>query len=318
MSLQWYPGHMAKAVREMKEVLPTVDLLIEILDARIPFSSRNPVIEGLGTDSDQEKPRIKIMTRDDLADSEITQLWLDSFNQQGNVHALSINNQDGEKVRKLIPIIKKVLNDKLSDNKKVRVLIAGIPNVGKSTFINNLVERSVAKTGNEPAITKGQQRIKLDDQITLLDTPGVFWPKVENQHSAYRQGVTGAIKEAIIDNQDVAFYACEYCLQKYPQAIKDRYHLDSLPQSPEQFFEQMGEKRGSLKSGGRVDFDKVCTLFINELREGLIGKISLETPEMIEKELVEVEKILAEKEARKKEKALKKAEQKKRTRKNRR
>jgi ribosome biogenesis GTPase A len=282
---------MAKAIREMKEALPKVDLIIEVLDARIPYSSENPVLAALGGD----KPRIKVLTKTDLADPVLTQEWLAYLESKQNTKAIALSITEPEKYRKLIPLIKRMLADKVGKSRKAIALIAGIPNVGKSTLINTLVDRAVAKTGNEPAITKGQQRIKLDDNLMLLDTPGVLWPKVENEDSAYRQGVTGAIKEAIIDNEDVAFYAAEYCLEHYPKLLLERYALDTLPSSPEEFFKSLGRERGALRAGGRVDFFKICTVFINELREGVIGRITLETPAMIEKEIVEVERIITEK-----------------------
>lgn len=291
MSLQWYPGHMAKAIREMKEALPKVDLIIEVLDARIPYSSENPVLAALGGD----KPRIKVLTKTDLADPILTQEWLAYLEAKQNTKAIALSITELEKYRQLIPLIKKMLAEKMAKPKNAVALIAGIPNVGKSTLINTLVDRAAAKTGNEPAVTKGQQRIKLDDNLMLLDTPGVLWPKVENQDSAYRQGVTGAIKEAIIDNEDVAFYAAEYCLEHYPKLLLERYALDTLPSSPQDFFDSVGRARGALRAGGRVDWSKICTVFINELREGVVGPITFETPAIVEKEIAEVERIIAEK-----------------------
>jgi ribosome biogenesis GTPase A len=282
---------MAKAIREMKEALPKVDLIIEVLDARIPYSSENPVLAALGGD----KPRIKVLTKTDLADPVLTQEWLAYLESKQNTKAIALSITELEKYRQLVPLIKKMLAEQMAKPKKAVALIAGIPNVGKSTLINTLVDRAVAKTGNEPAITKGLQRIKLDDNLMLLDTPGVLWPKVENQDSAYRQGVTGAIKEAIIDNEDVAFYAAEYCLEHYPKLLLERYALDTLPSSPEDFFNSLGRERGALRAGGRVDFFKICTVFINELREGVIGRITLETPAIVEKEIAEVERIITEK-----------------------
>lgn len=302
MSLQWYPGHMAKAIREMKEALPRVDLIIEVLDARIPYSSQNPVIQKLGSgDANVNKPRIKVLTKTDLADPKLTEMWLEYFEREENTKALAISITEPEQYRQLIPLIKKLLSVKLAGPQSATALIAGIPNVGKSTLINTLVDRAVAKTGNEPAVTKGQQRIKLENNLTLLDTPGVLWPKVENKDSAYRQGVTGAIKEAIIDNEDVAFYAADYCLEHYADLLLARFELSERPSSALEFFERIGKNRGALRAGGQVDLSKICTVFINELREGKIGPITLESPEMVEKEKVEVERMVAERAAEKEE-----------------
>jgi ribosome biogenesis GTPase A len=295
MSLQWYPGHMAKAIREIKESLPRVDLIVEVLDARIPFSSENPILADLK----KEIPRIKIFNKNDLADPKLSERWTEYLERQKNVKVLAVSTTQPEKYRQLIPLIKKILSDKLGGAQNTTVLICGIPNVGKSTLINTLVDRAVAKTGNEAAVTKGQQRIKLDEQLMLLDTPGVLWPKVNNEHSAYRQAITGAIKEAITDNEDIAFYLAEYLLDNYSSNLIKRYKLEETPQSPLDFFERIGKQMGALRAGGRVDLPRICTLFLNEYRSGVLGEITLETPEMMETELVEVERVLEEKAAKK-------------------
>jgi len=302
MSLQWYPGHMAKAIREIKESLPKVDLVIEVLDARIPFSSENPVLN----DFKKPLPRIKVFSKFDLADPELSQEWISYLEKQKLVKVLPVSTTQPEKYRQLIPLIKKILADKLGGAQNRTVLICGIPNVGKSTLINTLTDRAAAKTGNEAAITKGLQRIKLDEQLMLLDTPGVLWPKVHNEHSAYRQAITGAIKEAITDNEDIAFYLAEYLLVTYPNNLMTRYQLKALPDAPQQFFESIGKHMGALRSGGRVDMPRICTFFLNEFRSGMLGPITLESPSMMEKELIDVEKLLEEKAAKKAAKLTKK------------
>lgn len=306
MSLQWYPGHMAKAIREIKEALPKVDLVIEVLDARIPYSSENPVLN----DFKKELPRIKVFSKYDLADPIISQQWTEYLERQKHVKVFPVSTTQPEKYRQLIPLIKKILADKLGGAQNRTVLICGIPNVGKSTLINTLTDRGAAKTGNEAAVTKGQQRIKLDEQLMLLDTPGVLWPKVHNENSAYRQAITGAIKEAITDNEDIAFYLADYLLIAYPEKLMERYRLEEIPSLPQYFFEKIGKPMGALRAGGRVDMPRVCTLFLNEFRSGILGPISLESPSMIEKELIDVEKLLAEKAAKKAEKEAKKKKRK--------
>lgn len=305
MSLQWYPGHMAKAIREIKESLPKVDLIIEMLDARMPFSSENPILAGLKKGT----PRIKVFSKSDLADPELNERWKNYFENEQHIKVLMVSTKHPEKYRQLIPLIKKILAPKLGGAQNATVLICGIPNVGKSTLINTLVDRAVAKTGNEAAITKGQQRIKLDDQLMLLDTPGVLWPKVNNVHSAYRQAITGAIKEAITDNPDIAFYLAEYLLANYPENLQKKYHLETCPEMPLEFFQIIGKQKGALRKGGEVDLDKISTSFLTDFRSGSLGEITLETPEMMQHELIEVEKMLAEKAEKK---AAKEAKKKKR------
>ncbi len=291
MSLQWFPGHMAKALREIREALPKVDLIIEVLDARIPFSSENPALNAFK----KPLPRIKVFSKSDLADAALMQRWSEFLEQEKHVKVLPVSTTTPEKYRQLIPLIKKLLGEKMHSPHVKTILICGIPNVGKSTLINTLVERAAARTGNEAAVTKAQQRIKLEDNLMLLDTPGVLWPKVHNEHSAYRQAITGAIKEAITDNEDIAFYLADYLLPAYPELLKTRYGLNTLPEQAMDFFEAIGKQKGALRSGGKVDLIKICTLFLNDFRNGALGRICLETPQMMQQELLEVERMLREK-----------------------
>ena len=296
MSIHWYPGHMYKASKEIKESLPSVDLITEILDARIPYSSENPSIKALRGD----KPCIKVLSKSDLADPAITQQWLDYLEKEHQVKASAVSTTQPEKIRQLTQLCRNMLPEKNKSAKAIHVMIVGIPNVGKSTLINTLAGRSIAKTGNEPAITKGQQRINLRNGIILSDTPGILWPKVDNEKSSYRLATTGAIKDTAMSYADVAFFALDYLIKHYPDLLLSRYQLDSLPQTELEFLETIGKRRGSLRAGGRVDLDKISTILLNEFRSGQIGRISLETPEMIEKEMAEVAIILEEK-AKKKE-----------------
>ena len=289
MAIHWYPGHMHKASKEIKEALPKVDLFIEVLDARIPFSSENPVLTQLRG----VKPVIKILNKSDLADPLITQQWQDYLEKEKGVKTLALTSSQPERIRQILELCRKLLPNK--QGKIIHAMIMGIPNVGKSTIINILAGRTIAKTGNEPAVTKAQQRIDLSNNIVLHDTPGVLWPKIHNPHSGYRLAVTGAIKDTAMEYEDVAFYAVDYLLKAYPQNLMQRYELDSLPQTELEFLEQIGAKRGCLRSGGQVDLNKISKLLLTELRAGTLGLISLETPAMREVEIIEVEKAIKQK-----------------------
>ncbi len=294
-NINWYPGHMHKASKEMRKIVPQVDLIIEILDARIPFSSENPML----TDIRGDKPCIKVLSKSDLADPVMTQHWQDYLEQQKNVKTISLTTEEPEKMHGLLSLCHKMVPVKANGSERLEAMIMGIPNVGKSTLINHLAGRMIAKTGNEPAVTKMQQRIKLDQGVVLLDTPGVLWPKLENPHGGYRLAITGAIKETAISNDDIAMYAVDYFRQAYPELLKQRYQLDKLPEDELALLEMIGAKRGCLRAGGRVDLDRAAKIVLTEFRDATIGKITLETPEMMEQELIEVAKIRAEKAAKK-------------------
>ena len=288
MSIQWYPGHMHKAQKEIKQALPGVDLIIEVVDARIPFSSANPVIADLSKTKGLNTPILKVINKTDLADPQVTQLWCDYLDQQQGVKAFPVTSSKPEQVKKIISLCRKLAPHRVEKERPVRAMIMGIPNVGKSTIINILSGRIIAKVGNEPAVTQRQQRIDLTDGVTLFDTPGILWPKIENEHSSYRLAITGAIKDTALDYDDIAFYAMDYLAEKYSDRLLEKYKLDELGKDALESLEMIGRKRGCLKAGGRIDLDKVCKILINEYRTASLGTISLETPEMIEKELVEV------------------------------
>ncbi|MBL4816691.1 MAG: ribosome biogenesis GTPase YlqF, partial [Shewanella sp.] len=208
MAIQWYPGHMHKARKEIEEVMPQVDLVIEVLDARIPYSSENPVISTLRGD----KPCIKLLNKSDLADPEVTQRWIEYLEREQGVKAMAITTLQAAQVKKIPDLCRKFVPNRDKLEKDIRTMIMGIPNVGKSTIINTLAGRMIAKTGNEPAVTKVQQRINLRNGIVLSDTPGILWPKVDNEKSSYRLAITGAIKDTAMEYEDVAMFAAEYFL----------------------------------------------------------------------------------------------------------
>ncbi|WP_041523679.1 ribosome biogenesis GTPase YlqF [Gilvimarinus agarilyticus] len=309
-TLQWYPGHMHKAQKEMREVLPEVDMVIEVLDSRIPFSSENPLIQRLRG----EKPVVKVLSKSDLADPENIALWQAHFESQRNTKTLAISTEDPNRMKMLPDLCRKLVPLTGTGYKKLRAMILGIPNVGKSTLINTLAGRAVAKTGNEPAVTKRQQKIWLADDFMLLDTPGILWPKQQYENSSYRLAFTGAIKDTALEYDDVAFFGAGYLLRTYPEALKERYQLTALPDNEVEFLEVIAKKRGCLGPGGHADFNKISQLFVNDFRAGLLGPISLETPEMVAQEVIEGDR-LAELEAERKE--AKKLERRRRSRKNR-
>ena len=294
MSIHWYPGHMRKASNEMIEALPLVNVVVEVLDARIPFSSSNPFIQGLYA----EKPYIKLLNKTDLADPEITKQWQDYFEQQANTKTLALDLKNYDPSKQIIDLINKLSPHK--EGRNTLAMVTGIPNVGKSSLINCLAGRHVTKTGDEPAVTKGQQRINLRNGIMLLDTPGILWPKIENPQGSYRLATTGAIKDTAVSYEDLAFFAAEFLLEKYPERLKERFNVSELPRTEIELLEIIGAQRGCLRSGGRVDLERVSTIFINELRAGVLGPLGFETPEMIELEMQHVEVLKAEKEEREK------------------
>ncbi len=282
MAIHWYPGHMHKANKEIRETLSAIDLIIEVLDARIPYSSQNPLLSTIRGN----KPCIKVLTKSDLADPDLTRQWQNWLEQEQGVKTLSLTTEHPEQMRQLIDLCKKMMLNRPGKRELINTMIMGIPNVGKSSLINILAGKTIAKTGNEPAVTKAQQRIKLEGGINLLDTPGVLWPKVENEPSMYRLAVSGAVKDTAFEYDDIAFFAAEYLISAYPEALMERFKLDTAPNNELELIEAIGRKRGCLRGGGQVDLNKASKILLTELRAGQIGRISLETPKIIEQELI--------------------------------
>ncbi len=297
MAIQWFPGHMHKARKEMAMVLPDTDVIVEVLDARIPFSSENPMLEQLRG----RKPCLKVLTKSDLADNTQTKIWLDAF-ESSTTKSIKISSQDPASIKAIQPLIKTMVKPSQSRVNPYVVMVVGIPNVGKSTLINLLAGRTVAKTGNEPAITKRQQHIVLTDHWVLRDTPGVLWPNVDNPYSGFRLAATGAIRDTAMDSADVATHLLDYLCVHYPEQLKQRYNADLPLDSSVGTLESIGRLRGCISAGGLVDFDRSARLLLTEFRAGKLGEMTLETPDMKLKELSDVEIIRAEKELKKEEK----------------
>ena len=273
--IQWFPGHMHKAQREIKEILPQIDVVIEVCDARLPFSSENPMITEIRGD----KPLIKILNKSDLADPKVTEQWLSYLESQHNVKAIALTTESPSVAKTLPNLIRKLAPNKDEAGKQINAVIMGIPNVGKSTLLNTLVGKAKAKVGNEPAVTKGQQRIRLDDGLYLYDTPGMLWPKIVNENSGYRLAITSAVKDTAFDHE----------------GLKERYKLDDLPEQDVELIEAIGRRRGCVKSGGHIDFHKASEILINEIRDKTLGAITFETPEMVLAEVIHFDKVEADK-----------------------
>jgi len=290
MAIQWFPGHMHKARKEMAKVLPQIDVVLEVLDARIPWSSENPMLADIAGD----KPLLRVLTKSDLADPARTRDWLTFFSTERQHDALAISTSEPATYKEIPLRLKALMPATTSQRIKPRVaMVVGIPNVGKSTLINKLTGRVIAKTGNEPAITKSQQLIVLTDAWSLRDTPGVLWPKVANVASGFRLAATGAVRDTAMDSAEVATYLLDYLLVAYPAELQARYPIELALNDSVQTLEAIGQCRGCLAGGGLVDFDRAGRLLLQEFRQGLLGGITLETPEMRKREIAETEKRLA-------------------------
>lgn len=281
MAINWFPGHMAKTRREIKENLKLVDAVIEIRDARIARSSRNPEVDDLCG----QKPRIILLNKCDLAEPRTTEQWI-KYLTKSNVKALPVNSITGEGLKNIRPLLNELLNEKHQrlerkgiQNITDRVMVIGIPNVGKSSFINKLAKNAIAKTGDRPGVTRSRQWIKTKLGIELMDTPGILWPKLESEETQLNLAFTGAIKDEIMDIEELSLKLVEVLAEKYPGNLKERYKLDSLSEDPLENLDKIGKKRGAVISGGNIDYNRVAVMLLDELRGGKLGKISFESPE---------------------------------------
>ena len=289
MTIQWFPGHMAKARRQVTEKLNLIDIIFELVDARIPLSSRNPMIDEII----QHKPRLVLLNKADMADKSITREWIEYFQGKG-VKALAINSQEGTGMKEIVSASKELLKEKFDrmeakgvvKHRAIRAMIVGIPNVGKSTLINRLAKKNIARTGNTPGVTKAQQWIKVGKELELLDTPGILWPKFEDPEVGLKLALTGAIKDAILNLHDVAIYALRFLEVQYPHRIKERFKLEEFPDDIVAFFDQIGKQRGYLLGKGEIDYDKVTEIIIREIRTEKMGPLSFERPEQTSNEII--------------------------------
>jgi ribosome biogenesis GTPase A len=280
MLIQWYPGHMHKASKEIKEILPQVDLIIEILDARIPFSSQNPMLAGLRGD----KPCIKVLSKSDLADPEITLQWQDYLEREQGVKTLALTTEQPEKTRQLIDLCHKMLPNKASSDKPIHTLIMGIPNVGKSTLMNALVKKKVAAVGDQPAVTKSQQRIDISSRLTIYDTPGMLWPKIEHPIDGLMLAASHAVGVNAYIDEEVATFLADFLVEHYPALLTARYGFSTAGLDGVSVIEAVAKKRGCLMKGrgGELDLEKAAGILLTDYRTAAIGRISLETPALRE------------------------------------
>ncbi len=274
MIIDWYPGHMKKARAQITEILPKIDLVIEVLDARLPISSANPLLERLRNN----KPCIKVLNKADLADSSVTKAWISKLEQQQSVKALAIDAKDRRDAGLIPKLCRKMLAPRVKAGKSLRILIVGIPNVGKSTLINTMAGKKIARVGDKPAITTCPQQIDLRNGILLSDTPGILWPILDSVPGACRLAASGAIGDDAYDSTAVGLVSAEYLSERYPGLLLKRYKFDRLPDTPLLLLEEIGRQRGCLISGGEVDLHRAAEMLLRELRGGKIGPISLERP----------------------------------------
>ena len=280
MAINWFPGHMKKTQREIKENLKLVDAVIEIRDARIPRSSANPDIDKLL----QNKPRIILLNKKDLTEKKITNEWI-NYLTKDNVKVLEVNCLQGEGLKNIKPVLMELLKEKHDRLKSkgmakivTRVMVVGIPNCGKSTLINKLAKNNIAKTGDRPGVTKSKQWIKTSLDIELLDTPGVLWPKFKDEEVALNLAFTGAIKDEVMDIEELAYKLVQRLQKYYPENLKERYKIEEIFEDPLETLNAIARKRGCLVRGGEIDYNRISVILLDEFRGGKIGKITLERP----------------------------------------
>jgi len=295
MNINWYPGHMAKTKRQIIEDLKLVDVVIEILDARIPISSQNPDIQQYI----KNKNKIIVLNKSDLADEKATKAWIKYFEKNG-IPSVATESSTGKGIQEVVKKIKEVANDSQAQyalkgrvGKNIRVLVLGIPNVGKSSFINRISKKTSAQVGNKPGVTRQKQWIRVEDGIELMDTPGVLWPKFGSEEVAMNLAYTGTIKDEILEKTEIAYSLLKFFINNYSANLSERYKLDNLVNEimiSDEYqdendrylavFELIGRKRGAIVSGGNVDYEKVSGILLDEFRSGKIGKITLEQPKI--------------------------------------
>ena len=277
MNVQWYPGHMTKAKRQMQEDLKLIDLIIELVDARVPLSSRNPDIDSLG----QNKARLIILNKADLADERQNEAWTEYFIKK-DFHVVQVDSRKGGGMKRVQAMIQEACREKTErdrrrgiKNRPVRAMVAGIPNVGKSTFINTFAGKACTKTGNKPGVTRGKQWIRLNKNVELLDTPGILWPKFEDQKVGERLACIGSVKDDLLNLEELSLLLIDYLKERYPGVLAKRYGIEE-EKEPLKVLEEIAKVRGCLKRGEELDYEKAAGLIFDDFRSGKTGRITLE------------------------------------------
>ena len=280
-NIQWFPGHMTRTRRRIVDKLPLVDLVAEVIDARIPVSSRNPELDGIIAG----KPRLIVLNKTDIADENATRAWLSHYAEKG-IPAIAVDCKSGRGVQRFAPLLREILKDKIAlweqkgmTGRAIRVMVVGIPNCGKSSFINRMAKGGKAKAEDRPGVTRDQQWFVIDSGAQLLDTPGVLWPKFEDQTVAQRLAYTGAIRDEVLDSEELACGLLEILHAQYEPMLRERYKLTGeLPEDAYELLELIGRKRGMLVSGGEVNTERASIMLLDEFRGGKLGRITLEMP----------------------------------------
>ncbi|MBD5550688.1 MAG: ribosome biogenesis GTPase YlqF [Lachnospiraceae bacterium] len=280
MNYQWYPGHMTKARRMMEENIKLIDLVIELVDARIPLASRNPDIDALG----KNKFRLVLLNKSDLADERANKLWKEYFEEKGS-YVLEVDSRSGSGIKAIHGLVQKACKEKIERDRKrgilnrpVRAMVVGIPNVGKSTFINSFAGKACTKTGNKPGVTKGKQWIRLNKSLELLDTPGILWPKFENQEVGLKLALIGSMNDNIISGAEMAVRLIDMLKERYGGALQQRYGVEEEKENFE-ILEDIARKRGCLLRGEELNTEKAAALLLDDFRSGRLGRITLEMPD---------------------------------------
>ena len=279
MNIQWYPGHMTKAKRAMKEDIKLIDLIIEVVDARVPLASRNPDIDELG----KGKARLILLNKSDLSSERYNEAWTSWFKEKG-YFVVKINSRSGAGIKQINGVVQEACKEKIERdrrrgimNRPVRAMVVGIPNVGKSTFINSFAGKACAKTGNKPGVTKGNQWIRLNKTLELLDTPGILWPKFEDQKVGLRLALIGSIRDEILNTDELAVELIRFLKTQYPGILTERYEVEETQKETELLC-GIAENRKCITKGGELDYSKAAALLIDEFRSGKLGKVTLEWP----------------------------------------
>lgn len=281
MNIQWYPGHMTKAKRAMKEDIKLIDLVIELVDARVPLSSRNPDIDNLA----RGKARMVLLNKSDLADERVNAQWAAWFEAK-NIHAVKVDSRNKGTLKQVQSVVQEACKEKIERDRKrgimnrpIRTMVVGIPNVGKSTFINSFAGKACAKTGNKPGVTKGNQWIRLNKTLELLDTPGILWPKFEDQAVGLKLALIGSINDQILNKDDLACRCIRILKERYPGMVSQRFGLETEDKEPAAILEDVARLRSCLMKGGELDIARTAAMVLDDFRSGKLGRVTLERPE---------------------------------------